>query len=522
MSFAVDIDSISGSGEDEDVGGGGDFKQALLDTIQAAFPLLGFLFITLKLIVRKSIPRVSWEDLLEDSPEANADERRARAKNEQKAPMTAEEREMEDADFDAQLQRMAGTEEALEQALKSHPMENYQWSINSDEEGGSYLVPFMNSSTDRRYRTLWHAFPTLQRQDVHHYADDGSVITDVDGKSVTNLEGVAIHSGANDHAKKESKVLNSTDFENENNSTRNEFDVSVQVEDVENIDVGHSASFQQREAPGQTTSFKRRELERLKQSQGWCRKCSPTHLKFWLRRNKFFLVGTTFIPLGLLLINVGIQFGLTPLGDQVGERMPALFMEGDDVKEPQVMPRGIGLVVTSAYIFFLGFFATRAEPALVVLGMTVEELTNGDFSRFKLQTSVACGVGVGVTVGILQIVFDFSVLYVLIAGYVIALTLVVPADHTVRCASWDSGYVYNVMMYKWTFFYLLISSDCRGVTTGPVTVPLILSMGISFGNAVDATQGFGILACASISPIVAVLMVNGATQLSRVWKAKKS
>lgn len=445
MSFIVDKDSIeSGSGNEEDGNGGGDFMQALLDTAQAAFPLLAFLFVALKLIARKSIPQVSWNDLLEDSEDAHADEHRFRSKAEelQATPATCEDHKSQDS-LDLQLEQLAGTDEVLEKALGGHPVMNYQWSINSEEEGGSYLVPFMDRSPERRFRTLWHVFPTIQRPNVHHFADDNSVITDIDGKSVTNLEKFEIPPtmGASDNEESEATGSN---LGTKHAHEQNEFNVEVDIEDTE--DIGHSASFQQREAPAQTTSFKLRELERLKKGQGWCRNLSPIHLKHWLRRNKFFLIGTTFIPLGLLLLNLGIQFTLTPLGDQVGGKMPALFMKGDEVKEPQIMPRGIGLVVTSAYIFFLGFFATRAEPALLVLAITVEEVTKGDFGRYKLQNSVACGVGVGITVGILQIIFDFSVLYFLIAGYAIALMLVLHASDAVKSVAWDSGYVHVITL----------------------------------------------------------------------------
>eukprot|EP01138_Halocafeteria_seosinensis_P012414 gb/GECG01012684.1/.p1 GENE.gb/GECG01012684.1/~~gb/GECG01012684.1/.p1 ORF type:complete len:984 (+),score=112.22 gb/GECG01012684.1/:1-2952(+) len=548
MSVTVERESIlsssSGSGAD-DGGSGGSFNAALMDTIQAALPLVGFLLLVLKVILRKSIPKVTWEDILEDKGDAAE---QAKAQGEERSHLAKSSKEdhtgQTGTSFDAAVADLAGTDEALNEALRNHPLQGHQYSINSEEEGGSYLVPFMDRSDKRRFRTLWHVFPTMQRQDVHHYADDGSVITDVDGKSVAEFKNKNVpqqqydkseskaqsrhedqnhsrhapppcsptHSGEHSYESPTWNTLPPASAEAETiprcgrsdgkvveaNGVFHE-DIEVDEDDI----VGHSFSFQlgdpDKSAPDKDASDTSKSSpadEDKEKGKIRCRRCRPINVRNWFRRNMFFLVGLCFIPIGLLFINVGIQFALTPLGDQVGSKMPALFMSGEGVEENKIMPRGIGLVITGIYIFLLGFFATKAEPALVVLGMTVEELTGGEFGRRKLQNSVAFGVGVGVTLGLFQIIFDWPILYILLVGYAIALSLSLDAGHSVRCASWDSG----------------------GVTTGPVTVPLILAMGISFGNAVDAESGFGILASASISPIVAVLVMNSGSKLFKAYR----
>ena len=82
--------------------------------------------------------------------------------------------------------------------------------------------------------------------------------------------------------------------------------------------------------------------------------------------------------------------------------------------------------------------------------------------------------------------FDIPIAWLLIPGYVTALVLTFFSNEEYVNVAWDSA----------------------GVTTGPVTVPLVLSMGLGFGNAVDAVEGFGILSMASIGPIISVLSVG--------------
>ena len=76
-----------------------------------------------------------------------------------------------------------------------------------------------------------------------------------------------------------------------------------------------------------------------------------------------------------------------------------------------------------------------------------------------------------------------------------------------------------------TFFsseeFVNVGWDSAGVTTGPVTVPLVLAMGLGLGNAVSATEGFGILSLASICPIIAVLSMGIIIQLKNKFSQKE-
>jgi hypothetical protein len=103
-----------------------------------------------------------------------------------------------------------------------------------------------------------------------------------------------------------------------------------------------------------------------------------------------------------------------------------------------------------------------------------------------LMYSVALGVATGIMLGVTKLIFNYNLLYILIPGYVIAVVLTLISSEEFVNIGWDSA----------------------GVTTGPVTVPLVLAMGLGFGGAVNAVEGFGVLAAASIAPICAVLALG--------------
>ena len=127
---------------------------------------------------------------------------------------------------------------------------------------------------------------------------------------------------------------------------------------------------------------------------------------------------------------------------------------------------------------------TVAEPALNALGITAEQLTNGVFKKRTLILAVSTGVAFGIALGLLKLIFDLPLVYMILAGYLLALALTVVSSEEFVNVAWDSA----------------------GVTTGPITVPLVLAMGLGFGNATHAVEGFGILSMASIGPIITVLL----------------
>ncbi len=196
--------------------------------------------------------------------------------------------------------------------------------------------------------------------------------------------------------------------------------------------------------------------------------------------------GLTLSILGMCIFNIGLTYGLGAIGAQTGSALPAAFMELPISQFSPIYPETVGVVLVIGFAWLLGFGATLAEPALNALGLTVQSLTNGAFKKSMLMYSVAGGVSVGIALGVAKLVFTLDLMTMLLPLYLIGIAMTVVSTEEFVNVAWDSA----------------------GVTTGPVTVPLVLAMGLGLGNAVSAVEGFGILSLASICPIVAVLSMG--------------
>jgi len=257
-------------------------------------------------------------------------------------------------------------------------------------------------------------------------------------------------------------------------------------------------------------------------------------------------LGLFLCIVGLGLFGVGIELGLNRLGTQIGSKLPSSFKAVQLVEQRQAIPdfdpalvhtaissdgkkhlffyakkgnryiempydpkgydpetgryhyipskgplfgdqggpAGIGLVLFFAFV--MGYGATLAEPALNALGLTVEALTAGAFKKSLLMQAVAVGVGAGIALGVAKIIWDVPLAWLLVPPYLLLLLL----------TRWS------------TEEYVNIAWDSAGVTTGPITVPLVLTMGLGISGQVGVVEGFGILASASVCPILSVLVLG--------------
>ena len=203
------------------------------------------------------------------------------------------------------------------------------------------------------------------------------------------------------------------------------------------------------------------------------------------------IYGLTLSIIGMCIFNIGLTYGLGAIGSQTGSVLPAAFMELPISKFSPIFPELIGLIIVIGFAFLMGFGATLAEPALNALGLTVQNLTEGAFKKSMLMYSVAGGVAVGISLGISKLILGFDLATVLLPLYGLGIILTIFSSEEFVNVAWDSA----------------------GVTTGPVTVPLVLAMGLGLGSAVSAVEGFGILSLASICPIVAVLAMGIVIQI---------
>jgi len=205
-----------------------------------------------------------------------------------------------------------------------------------------------------------------------------------------------------------------------------------------------------------------------------------------LKNQAPLIVGITLAQIGMILFNLGLNYSFTKLGDQTGVTLPAAFEEVPDFERSPYYSYAGGLILDFVAIFILGVLATRAEPALNVLGRTVERLSGGSFTAKMLIGAVCIGVGCGLCAGVAKIIWSIPIIYFILGKYAIAVGLTLVTGEALTAIAWDSA----------------------GVTTGPVTVPFVLSIGIGFSTSLGSSDGFGMLTTASVAPIIAVLTTS--------------
>jgi hypothetical protein len=194
------------------------------------------------------------------------------------------------------------------------------------------------------------------------------------------------------------------------------------------------------------------------------------------------LGGTLMVMLGLTLFVRGLEIGLFPLG----EGMAWAFARKGSV---------FWLVL---FAFALGFGTTVAEPALIAVADEAAEVaahggvigaseTAREEYSFGLRITVAVSVALAIVIGVLRILFGWPIQYVIISGYlgVIIMTAFAPEE------------------------IIGIAYDCGGVTTSTITVPLVTALGVGLASSIRGrnpmVDGFGLIALASLTPMIFVM-----------------
>ena len=182
-----------------------------------------------------------------------------------------------------------------------------------------------------------------------------------------------------------------------------------------------------------------------------------------------FLVGAAFIVLGMGLFSLGADQSMTPIGNKIGTTLT----------KTQNMP----LILSVSFV--LGIAITVAEPDLQVLAKTVPHINS-----FLLLVTVGVGVGLFMAVCMLRIFTGTSLRLLLVICYAVIFLLAAFCDRDFLGVAFDSG----------------------GVTTGPMTVPFILAMGVGVSNIRSdrraEADSFGLVALCSVGPILAVLILS--------------
>ncbi len=199
------------------------------------------------------------------------------------------------------------------------------------------------------------------------------------------------------------------------------------------------------------------------------------------------VIGFLFVVVGLGLFLVGLEQTLFPLGR---------LMAGQ-LTNPDFLFDTVGRVAADlswrdfywVYIFAaaIGFSTTMAEPSLIAVSMKANTVSGGAIGVLGLRIAVAIGVGAGVSLGCYRIITGLPLHYFIAAGYIVVIIQTIMAPKLIIPLAYDSG----------------------GVTTSTVTVPLVTALGLGLAEAVPGRSalldGFGLVAFASLFPIIAVL-----------------
>lgn len=182
-----------------------------------------------------------------------------------------------------------------------------------------------------------------------------------------------------------------------------------------------------------------------------------------------FLLGAVLLIIGMMFFTLGVELSMTPMGERVGTCM--------------TQSKKLGVMVFISFI--LGFIITISEPDLQVLAEQVPSIPN-----MTLIFAVACGVGIFLVLSLLRMLFGIPLPHMLIVFYTVVFILAffVPED------------------------FLAVAFDSGGVTTGPMTVPFIMALGVGISairsDKHAADDSFGLVALCSIGPIISVLVLG--------------
>lgn len=214
---------------------------------------------------------------------------------------------------------------------------------------------------------------------------------------------------------------------------------------------------------------------------------------------KKMVIGFIYVLLGLSLFLLGLEKALFPLGKMMaGQLTDPEFITGSATASEPLRWSDYGWVYLFA--FAVGFSTTIAEPSLIAVAIKASEVSAGAISVRGLRIAVALGVAIGITLGVYRIVVGAPIHYFIISGYVVVVIQTFFAPRSITALAYDSG----------------------GVTTSTVTVPLVAALGLGLAETIPGRSpiidGFGLIAFASLFPIMSVM---GYAQLVQLVTARR-
>lgn len=215
------------------------------------------------------------------------------------------------------------------------------------------------------------------------------------------------------------------------------------------------------------------------------------------------LVGSCYVFVGLTLFLTGLEEALFPIGKIMAAQLTSPdFLQHGDTSIDLTSWTSYGWI----YLFAaaIGFSTTIAEPSLLAVAYKAQDVSGGSINQQGLRITVAIGVAIGIALGTFRIVTGTPLYMYILAGYIIVMIQTVLAPKSIIPLAYDSG----------------------GVTTSTVTVPVVTALGLGLSASVPgrnpAIDGFGLIAFASLFPIIAVLTYSQIAQYQAARKLRKN
>ena len=194
-------------------------------------------------------------------------------------------------------------------------------------------------------------------------------------------------------------------------------------------------------------------------------------------------LGFVFVLMGLTLFLVGLEEALFPIGETMAVQLTSGALEGASA----ALVRWDDYFIVYAFAAAVGFATTVAEPSLIAVSLKAEEVSGGAVAARGLRIAVALGVAAGVALGCLRIVTGTPLPWYIIGAYAVVIAQTFRSNRNIIPLAYDSG----------------------GVTTSTVTVPVLAALGLGLAASVPGRSplidGFGLIAFASVFPIISVL-----------------
>ncbi len=207
-------------------------------------------------------------------------------------------------------------------------------------------------------------------------------------------------------------------------------------------------------------------------------------LKRPIPKLKRVIIGSIYVVIGLAFFLLGLEKALFPIGQMMGSQLSSPDFLGIAADAEIDWTNYYWIYIFAATI---GFATTIAEPSLIAVAIKANKVSGGSISNWGLRITVALGVAFALALGTYRIVSGTPLQLYIIAGYVLVIIQTIFAPKDLVALAYDSG----------------------GVTTSTVTVPIVAALGLGLADVLPgrnpAIDGFGLIAFASLFPIVAVL-----------------